>query len=382
MTQKTITGLVTWLKNWFYDKDTIDSMLISSVLPNMTQIDSFTNKGVTVTTYSDGAYVYITFTGNVASSGQSMPVQLSSTIPSAYRPYSSVMSPIHSSSNGYQLQIATTGEVKFWASTSSNTYVGTTVMYPLASRIGTSVVKNISLVSAKSIISYANSETTALTATYTEDGSGVSGKTVTFVVAHGSTTVATLTGTTNSSGVATATYTAHGSGDVTVTASCDGVSANVSIEDCWNTKLTETVLSDNNTIHHIGLETIHNVQSDDFCLIFDHKGNGNLSIGAKTQVTPPSTANYRLTLGTWDNKTYYAVRTNSSDETSGSSVDANTYNNYKITKEGSTVKFYYNDTLLGTKTVSWFSNYNSWSIYDTKWGNASNYLKNIRIKPL
>lgn len=153
------------------------------------------------------------------------------------------------------------------------------------------------------------------------------------------------------------------------------------IEDCWNTQLSE-VSAGSNTVNSIGMDTVHNVQNDDFCLIFDHKGNGNLNIGATSQYNTPSTANYRRTLGTYDNKHYLSVRTNSTDELRGSSANSSTYYTYKIEKQGTTVKFYIDDVLWQTKTVTFFSDYSAWSIYNIKWGGGTDYMKNIRLKPL
>jgi hypothetical protein len=130
------------------------------------------------------------------------------------------------------------------------------------------------------------------------------------------------------------------------------------------------------------MDTVHNVQNEDFALVFDHKGNGNLNIGAKSEYNPPSVGNYRLTLGTYTNKHYYSVRTSSTDEGQGSSANSSTYYTYKIEKQGTTVKFYVDDTLLATKTVNFFADYSEWSIYNIKWGGGTDYMRNIRLKAL
>ena len=155
-----------------------------------------------------------------------------------------------------------------------------------------------------------------------------------------------------------------------------------SIEDCWNVHLSEITVGSGQTVSSIGMDTVHNVQNDDFCLIFDHKGNGNISIGATSEYSTPSTANYRLTLGSYNSKHYCAVRTNSTDESTGSSEDNNIYYTYKIEKQGNTVKFYVDNVLWLTKTATFFSSYSSYSIYNIKWGGGTDYMKNIRLKPL
>lgn len=154
------------------------------------------------------------------------------------------------------------------------------------------------------------------------------------------------------------------------------------VEDCWNTQISEITIGSGQTVSSIGMDTVHNVQNEDFILIFDHKGNGNLNIGAKSQYNPPSTGNYRLTLGTYSNKHYYSVRTSSTDEGQGSSANSSTYYTYKIEKQGTTVKFYVDDTLLATKTVNFFADYSEWSIYNIKWGGGTDYMRNIRLKAL
>lgn len=176
-------------------------------------------------------------------------------------------------------------------------------------------------------------------------------------------------------------YHSAGVGDVVLGFECGSVSESVTIEDCWNAHLSEISIT-GDTVNSIGMDNVHNVQNDDFILEFDHKGNGNICIGATSQYSTPSTANYRLTLGTYDSKYYCAVRTSSTDETSGSSEDNSTYYCYKIEKEGTTVKFYANNVLIATKTASFFTNYDAYSIYNIKWGGGTEYVKNIRLKPL
>ena len=233
----------------------------------------------------------------------------------------------------------------------------------------------LSVTSDKDVLSYADGDEAVLTATLT--GGVVSGKSVVFK--KGSTVLDTVQ--TDSSGVATYTYSSEGVGDVTLTVECMSLQETYDIEDCWNTQLSE-VSAGSNTVNSIGMDTVHNVQNDDFCLIFDHKGNGNICIGATSEYSTPSTANYRLTLGSYDSKHYCAVRTNSTDESSGSSENNSTYYTYKIEKQGNTVSFYVNDVLWLTKTATFFSSYSSYSIYNIKWGGGTDYMKNIRLKPL
>lgn len=241
-----------------------------------------------------------------------------------------------------------------------------------------SVPTTLSVVADNPVLSYSDGDSAVLSATVRDQYSlPMSNQSVVFKV--GDTVLDTVM--TDDSGVAEYEYTSHGSGDVTFTFECGNLSESITIEDCWNAHLSEISIT-GDTVNSIGMDNVHNVQNDDFILEFDHKGNGNICIGATSQYSTPSTANYRLTLGTYDNKYYCAVRTSSTDETSGSSEDNSTYYSYKIEKEGTTVKFYANNVLIATKTASFFTNYDAYSIYNIKWGGGTDYVKNIRLKPL
>lgn len=250
------------------------------------------------------------------------------------------------------------------------------VIYPFESE---EPFNSLTLTSNKNILSAYDSETATLTATYTEDGVGVSGKTVTFK--KGSSTLATET--TNSSGVATYDYSANGDGDVTITVECSNLQETYTIEDCLITLLPETtIVNDSGTkISSIGLDTIPNIQNTDFILSFEHKGNGTLSIGSKNSWSS-SSANYRLTLGYADNKHYYSVRTSSTNEGYGASASTSTNYEYRIEREGSSIRFYQGETLITTQTATFLTSYNTWSIYSLIWGSATSVFKNIKLKPL
>lgn len=242
-------------------------------------------------------------------------------------------------------------------------------------------VSSVSLSGDKSVLSAYDSDTLVLSATVKDqNGNGMSGQSVVFK--KGSTTLATKQ--TNSSGVASYTYESAGAGDVSFTASVGSlVSETYSIEDCFNTLLTETTVTNSSgtKISSIGLDTIYNIQNTDFVLSFEHKGNGTLSIGSKSSWSS-STANYRLTLGYADSKHYYSVRTSSTTEGYGTSASTTTNYEYRIEREGTTIRFYQGETLIATKTESFLTDYSSWSIYSLIWGSATSVFKNIKLKPL
>ena len=107
----------------------------------------------------------------------------------------------------------------------------------------------------------------------------------------------------------------------------------------------------------------------------------SLNIGAKNQWSS-SSANYRVTIGYADGKNYWATRTASTNEGYGSNASTSTEYHYKFTREGTSVKFYVDDTLIQTRTFSSFSSYSSWSIYSIIWGSGTQKVKNIKLKPL
>lgn len=238
----------------------------------------------------------------------------------------------------------------------------------------------LSLVTNKSVLSYSNGESCTLTATLLdENNTPISGEDVVFK-ANG---VTLDTKQTNSSGVATYTYNSAGSGDVLFTVEAYGVTDTLTVEDCLTAKVAETTITNSSgtKISSVGLDTVYNIQNTDFSLEFDGTGNGVLNIGAKNQWSS-SSANYRATIGYADGKNYWSTRTSSTTEGYGSDASTSTQYHYKITREGTTVKFYVDDTLIQTRTFSSFSSYSSWSIYSIIWGSGTQKVKNIKLKPL
>ena len=241
----------------------------------------------------------------------------------------------------------------------------------------------ITLTSDKNILSYADSDTCTLTAQLTDDGSPVSVEGVTVEFFKGSTSLGTAD--TNSSGVATKTYASAGSGDVSFTAEADSIiSSEIYVEDCLIAQLSETTVTNSSgtKISSIGMDTIPNIQNTNFKFEFDGSGNGVLNVGSKSQWSSTGAA-YRVTIGYADGKNYWAVRTNSTNEGYGSSASTSTEYHYKLEREGTTVRYYVDGTLIQTRTgVSFFTSYDSWSIYSIIWGSGTQKVKNIKIKPL
>ena len=93
----------------------------------------------------------------------------------------------------------------------------------------------LELSSSKDVLSYYNSESATLTATYTEDGTPTSGETVTMKVYDSTETTLldTLTVTDVGDGTYTATYDSSGVGDVVVVAECGLLQETYELEDLW-----------------------------------------------------------------------------------------------------------------------------------------------------
>ena len=109
--------------------------------------------------------------------------------------------------------------------------------------------------------------------------------------------------------------------------------------------------------------------------------DGDLNIGAKSQYTPPSSANYRLSIGMDENKIHFNNRTNSSSNTSQSSTRSrDTYYTLKLVRDGTSVVAYSNGTQFASKTVNWLGNYNEYDLYWIGWSNCNVKLKNIKFK--
>ena len=165
------------------------------------------------------------------------------------------------------------------------------------------------------------------------------------------------------------------------------VSEIYAIEDCIYYNDTELTYTSTGTKVFNGILTnFLDVANTNFELEFDLKcsntsSNGGLNVGATSQYTPPSSANYRLFLGTGSNQFSFNNRTNTSSESKSGTVTANTYYTMKLTKNGTTVVGYYNNTQIASKTANWLSNYNSYDLYYISWGGTT-YVKNIKIKVL
>ena len=121
----------------------------------------------------------------------------------------------------------------------------------------------------------------------------------------------------------------------------------------------------------------------------DVKVTGNK---CRLDLVPPSQSlNYHLGMGKQSSGNYVTIYVgkNGGGEYSAapniSTVSNNTYYSFKIVKEGTTIKYYWDDVLQHTDTTyaqAWIGNYSEESAKFTTWGTATIYLKNMKVKPL
>ena len=187
---------------------------------------------------------------------------------------------------------------------------------------------------------------------------------------------------------------AEGTGDLYIKAECSNLTQTYSLEDCWIIRNTEqTLTGTSSTITHtLGMDSIGDISSIDFELTFQfkqtNKFGGVINIGPASEWSvSPVKGDYRLSFGSDSQsntlKSYYCVRTTSTDGGYGTSINSNTYYNMKIVRESGDVKFYLEGTLISTKTQSFWSNYNQFSIYGITWSSSSGLaVKDIKLKKL
>ena len=109
------------------------------------------------------------------------------------------------------------------------------------------------------------------------------------------------------------------------------------------------------------------------------------NLGAKSEwSTSPIKGNYRTYIGcTGGGKKAYGVRTtstNGSEYGTAGSFTQNADHTCKISKSSSTFTYTVDNTVLGTKTENWWSNYSDWSFYIVQWNTGTTTIKDIKLK--
>ena len=271
------------------------------------------------------------------------------------------------------------GTENFTNCTSNN--VNITVITPQTSLV---------LEADKSILSHYDNDNCTLTATlYDNNNTPMEGLNVVFK--NGDIVLDTIT--TDSSGVATYTYNSQGVGDVTITAECMNLTKTLSIEDCIlaNVNASYTGTSTSDTVYSLGYDEIADLSNINFEFSFKfHQTNYgcDVCLGASSEFTvSPPKSNYRIFIGNSGNgKTRYGYRTTSTINAGGSTsgeVSLNTTHNMKIVKEGTLFKYYLNDRLLGSKTITGFwTNYHMFGVHTVQWNRGTTTISDLKIKQI
>ena len=246
------------------------------------------------------------------------------------------------------------------------------------------VTKLLTVTSDKDILSYYDSESATLTATYTENGSPVSGKTVTFKAYKNGTLVENIgSDTTDANGEASVSYSSKGSGDLNIQCECNLVTETYAIEDCIATRITEWSYTQSGSGHKLNniIDNSFDLPSH-FVLDFDYKGSGTARTGLYNS---GSSENYNIDVQVSSND-YVGVHRSTSVTGMDSgrlTADNTQYHNCKITVNGTTVTWLLGGTNSSSATVSWISSKPLHYIVAETWANGSSaYVKNLKLKAL
>lgn len=240
----------------------------------------------------------------------------------------------------------------------------------------------------KSILSYFDSEKATLYAQLMTGSStaSVSGVTITFK--QGSTVLGTAT--TDNTGLATLTngYTSTGAGDVSISAT-DGtiISETYSISDRLLYDATEYNYTGTGSATSVATNNKTWSNTGDWEVTADIKVTGNSS---RIDVVPPTEDrmhHFGIGKNSSGRLSTYVGKASSGEETQthSQSISNNTYYTVKVVKEGTTVKFYFEGTLIrtdSTTATSWIGNYDTESVKFTTWASKTVYMKNLSVKPL
>ena len=252
----------------------------------------------------------------------------------------------------------------------------------------TPIGPNLKLTSDKNILSFYDNEYCVLTATLLgSNGNGVSGEEIVFK-ANGGLLDAVITG---NNGVAQCTYQSTGVGDVTITAEGMALQGTCSIEDCIiaNVNASYTGTSTSDKVYSLGYDEIADLSNIDFEFSFKFHQTSygcDVCLGASSEFSvSPIKSNYRIFIGNSGNgNTRYGYRTTSTTNEGGTAtaeVKVNKTHNMKIVKEGTLFKYYLNDKLLGSKTITGFwTDYHMFGVHTVQWNRGTTTISDLKIK--
>ena len=250
----------------------------------------------------------------------------------------------------------------------------------------TPIGDNLKLTSDKNILSFYDNESCTLTATLLDsNGNGVSGEEIVFKANGG--VLGTIT--TGDTGVAQYTYQSTGGGDVTITAEGMNLTKTLSIEDCIiaNVNASYTGTSTSDTVYSLGYDEIADLSSIDFEMEWTFrqtKSGCDVCLGASSEFSvTPIKSNYRVLLGNSGSGVIrYGYRTTSTNASTKGSISVNTDVSMRIVKSGTSFRYYVNNELLGTKTVSFWTNYHMFGIHTVQWNRGTTTISDLKIKQI
>ena len=237
----------------------------------------------------------------------------------------------------------------------------------------------LSLATNKSILSYYNSDSATLTATYSLGAGGT-------VELYNSNDVKIGTFTDAGGGTYTYSLASTGAGDLSLYAKCSGVtSSNVPIEDCFLYSANETSRTSTYTTDTLtAVFSNFSFASDSFLFEADVKYTGE-SIGICVEPND-KTSPYHHILWAYSNsqQSFYIGRQSSGEETNRyGSISTNTYYSLKFTYENGTVTSYMGGTQKGQYTGKTYLNGETRNLYWYEWNSGRTITaKNIKIKAL
>lgn len=100
--------------------------------------------------------------------------------------------------------------------------------------------------------------------------------------------------------------------------------------------------------------------------------------------TSQASNNYGLGFqkNTNSNQGVFTVRTTSSSNTNGGTIALNQTVNIRIVRNGNSVQFYLDNSLITTQTVTWIDTYKPYTFGWGIWGVGAAKVENIIVKPL
>lgn len=272
----------------------------------------------------------------------------------------------------------------------ANANDGLTTLANKILQVESTPIDNLKLTSDKNILSFYDNEYCVLTATLLDsNGNGVSGEEIIFK-ANGGVLGTVITG---DNGVAQCTYQSTGVGDVTITAECMALQGTCSIEDCIlaNVNASYTGTSTSDTVYSLGYDEITDLSNVDFEFSFKFHQTSygcDVCLGASSEFSvSPIKSNYRIFIGnSGSGNTRCGYRSTSTSNIGGSTsgeVSLNTTHNMKIVKEGDFFKYYFNDKLLGSKTIpAFWTNYHMFGVHTVQWNRGTTTISDLKIKQI